>query len=102
MGLILRRPAAKADLIGIYRYIAQESPQRAASYLRDIDDALKRLSDAPMIGTRRLTRYPDIRMFPCRRHLILYRPLPDKDGIDVIRIYHGAQDWPSLIGDDVP
>ena len=53
-----------------------------------------------MIGTRRLKRFPDVRMFPCRRHLILYRPLPQGDGIEVIRIYHGAQDWLSLFRDE--
>ncbi len=69
MGRILRRPAAKTDLIGIYRHIAGESPERAAAYLRAIEEALRTLSDAPMIGTRRLERFPDVRMFPCRRHL---------------------------------
>lgn len=102
MGRILRRPAAKVDLIAIYRYIAEDSAERAAGYLRAIDDTLHRLSDAPLIGTRRLASHPDVRMFPCRRHVILYRPLPELDGIEVIRIYHAAQDWLSLIEDDLP
>lgn len=58
MGRILRRPAAKTDLIGIYRHIAGESPERAAAYLRAIEETPRTLSDAPMIGMRRLSGFP--------------------------------------------
>ncbi len=40
MGAITRHPAAKADLIEIYRYIARDSRDRAAAYLMRIEGKL--------------------------------------------------------------
>ena len=101
MGLIRRRPAAKRDLIDIYRKIAKNAPMRAAPYLRKIDDTLQTLSDRPQIGSARLPSFPDVRVFPVGRYLVIYRPLPSEDGIELIRVYHGARDWESLIEDEL-
>ena len=101
MGTIKRRPAAKRDLINIYKHIARNAPLRAAPFLRQIDGTLQTLSDRPEIGSARLPNYPDVRVFPVGRYIIIYRPLPDEDGIDLIRVYHGARDWQSLIGDEL-
>ena len=38
---------------------------------------------------------PDIRMFAFRKnYIVLYRPLDD--GIDVLRVFHTARDYPRL------
>ncbi len=100
MGLIRRRPAAKQDLIEIYRYIARDAPMRADSFVRRIDGVIQLLSDRPGMGSRRLPRHPDVRIFPVGRYIVIYRPLPEDSGIELIRVLHGARDWEALIGDE--
>jgi toxin ParE1/3/4 len=97
MGRIRRRPLAKADLIEMYRRIAQDNPVAANTYLYGLEATLKTLSDRPEIGNARFKNYPDIRVFVFRNHLILYEPLLDPIGIDIIRILHAARDWMTLI-----
>jgi plasmid stabilization system protein ParE len=53
------------------------------------------------MGTASLPGYPDVRIFPAGNYLIIYRPLPDGGGIELIRIYHRARDWEVLIGADL-
>ena len=60
------------------------------------------LAATPHIGTARLPAFPRVRMFPVGRNLILYQPLEHEDGIELIRIIHGARDWQTLILDDLP
>jgi len=101
VGRVFRRPAARADLIDIYRYIAGESSrERAAAYLHKIEKTLSLISDHPGMGTKRLQNHPDVRAYPVRNHLLFFRPLPEGDGIDLIRVLHGARDWQSIIGGD--
>lgn len=96
---ILRKPLAKADLRGIFRFIAKDSPHAARTYLRDLDETIRRVAVLPFIGSARLPNYPDMRVFPCRNHLLIYRPLPEGDGIELIRVFHGAQDWQAVFTD---
>ncbi len=102
MGAITRRPAAKADLIEIYRYIARDSHDRAAAYLMRIEGKLGVLSNQPGIGAARLPGYPDVRAFPVGSHLLFYRPHSDGSGIELIRVMHAARDWQALIDEDLP
>lgn len=101
MGRIVRRPAAKRDLIGIYQYVAEDAPQHAGALLEKIDQKLHRLSDQPFIGVARLDSFPEIRVFPVGNYLIIYQPLPHGDGIELIRIIHAMRDWELLIEGDL-
>jgi toxin ParE1/3/4 len=101
MGRITRRPAARKDLIDIYKYIARDAPLRAGPFLKRINEKLVTLSNHPLMGTASLPGYPDVRIFPAGNYLIIYRPLPDGGGIELIRIYHRARDWEVLIGADL-
>jgi len=101
MGRIVRRPAAKLDLIEIYRFIAEGSSTNAVNFLGQIDDKLYILSDQPEMGVARLDAFPDVRIFPIGNYLIIYRPLSDERGIELIRVYHGAREWQILIEGDV-
>ena len=102
MATILRRPAAERDLIEIYKYIAKDSPSRARDFIQRIDKKIKLLADHPLIGAAKLSAYPDIRAFPIGRYLILYQPLDGEDGIELIRVIHGAREWETLLEDDLP
>jgi toxin ParE1/3/4 len=100
MGRIRRRPFAKADILGIYAYISKENPQAARRYLLGLEQSLFNLSDIPGMGRANFARDASIRAFPYRNHLLIYRELEDKTGIELIRVLHGAQDWMTILDPD--
>ena len=97
MGLIRRRPLAKLDVVELYRTIARENPNAARAYLLGLEETLKTLSDHPDIGHARFKTYPELRVFVFRNHLIIYQPLYNPVGVDIVRILHSARDWMSII-----
>jgi toxin ParE1/3/4 len=86
---ILKRPRAEADLIDIWRYIAQDSPANADRMLDRISETLNRLAAVPFMGQARFDLAPGLRMFPVGNYLIFFRPI--EGGIDVIRVLHGKR-----------
>lgn len=100
MGRIRRRPFAKTDILSIYRYISVENPQAARRYLMGLEQSLTNLSDMPGMGRGNFVRDGSIRAFPYRNHLLIYRELEEKTGIELIRVLHGAQDWMAIIDPD--
>ena len=93
---ILRRPQAKRDVIEIGRHIAQDSLRSAIRFLRAARADMRRLAEMPGMGARRdftNPRLAGLRSWPItgfRNHLIFY--LPVHDGIEVVRVLHGARD----------
>jgi len=85
------------DLIDIWLYIAHDNMRAADGLLDDIEEKLLLLADQPGLGTARPDIAPDLRYFPVRRYLILYRQITD--GIEVVRMLHGARDIPTLMAD---
>lgn len=83
----------------IYKYIGRDSPERAEAYLLRIEDRIALVAEQPGIGTVRLRRFPELRVFPVGSHLLFYRALA-QGGIELIRVLHGARDWPAIMGDD--
>lgn len=101
MGRVFKRPAAERDLIDIYRYIAADAPLHAATFLRRLDQKIHLLADAPGIGSSRLPAYPEVRLFPVGNYLIIYRPLEEDEGIELIRVFHASRDWLTLLDEDL-
>lgn len=96
MALRLTRTAlAEADLIDIWRTIAEENPQAADRVLDRIDNACIRLAKHPQIGPARPDLRPDLRYLPADNYLILYRVLAT--AVEVVRVIHGARHLPDLI-----
>ena len=91
---ILRKPQAEADLIGIWNYIAQDSPIRADKLLDEIDEKSQTLVQSLYIGKARDEAGPTIRSFPIGNYVLFYRPI--EDGIEIIRVLHGARDIEAL------
>ena len=94
MTRILRREAAKSDLKEIWKYIASDSTERANDFLRALNDKMDTLAKNPLMGRERDEVMPGLRSFPFKRYVIFYQPL--QDGIDVVRVLHGARDLESL------
>jgi plasmid stabilization system protein ParE len=84
VGRLLRTNAATEELVDIFTEAAERSPRLLARRQTAFARILELLADNPGLGVRRLPRYP-VRVFPCERWLIFYRPLAAGDGIDVLR-----------------
>jgi toxin ParE1/3/4 len=52
------------------------------------------LSQLPEIGKRRFDLAPGLRSLAVGNYVIFYRPV--SEGIQIIRVLHGARDIPSL------
>ena len=59
-----------------------------------LEKLFAKLAANPQIGMRRLTRHRDIRVFVFKNHLVFYRPLDN--GVEILRVLHGAQDWSGI------
>jgi toxin ParE1/3/4 len=94
---IKRTAQAEEDLIDIWLYIAHDDERAADRVLDDIEEKLLLLADQPDLGPARPDIAPDLRYFPVRRYLILYRQITD--GIEIVRVVHGARDVPMLTAD---
>jgi plasmid stabilization system protein ParE len=93
MARVLRTNAVSEDLVEIFTQAAERSPRLLARRRAAFAKTLGILSENPGIGSRRLPSHPDVRVFPCDRYLIFYRPLVAEDGIDVLRVRPASSDW---------
>ena len=98
---ILLRPAAERDLERQAQYITSSSGADAARrFYRAAEQTCRLIAGQPGIGRRIPYRNPllaETRMFRVKgftQHLIFYRPI--KNGVEIIRVIHGARDIESL------
>ena len=94
MARIVRLPLAKQDALSIWLYIGRDNVAAAQRMLETIDSRLELLSRNPKLGRERPDIAPGVRYLPVGKYLILYRPLAD--GIEVVRLVHGARDLSAL------
>jgi toxin ParE1/3/4 len=84
---------AKDDLIGIARYIAEQSASRetAIGFTNDLRAKCQQLASLPgTLGRARPELRKDIRSFPCRGYVIFFRY--DESVLEVVNILHGSRD----------
>lgn len=86
---IFTRPRAEADVLEIWRDMAQDRPTNADRLLERIRDALSRLAAMPLMGQARCDLAPGLRLFPVGKYLMFFRPV--QDGMEVIRVLHGKR-----------
>lgn len=98
MPIIVKRPKALSDLAQIWDYIADDGEERADAFIATIDAKFQTLSLHPAMGRRREELAPGLRSFPAGRYLIFYVALTN--GVDIVRVLHGARDIATLFQDD--
>ena len=83
---------ARADLLHVYDYIAQESPTDALLFVDRLEGQCLRLADHPWIGVARPEFGPEHRSYVVSgtRYLIIYRPT--SGGVEILHVRHGSQD----------
>jgi toxin ParE1/3/4 len=97
MPRLQRTAQAEEDLIDIWLYIPHDDVGAADHLLDTLDDAFLLLAAQPALGRERPDIAVGLRHFPVRRYLILYREI--SDGIEIVRVVHGARDMSALLTD---
>jgi toxin ParE1/3/4 len=85
---------ADADLLDLWEYIAQDTPNAASAQLRQIAASCQNLADMPGISRARPEIRRGLRAWPIGSYLVLHREVPG--GIEVVRVIHGARDLDAL------
>ncbi len=90
MARIVSASAAKADAGEIWAYIAEENPDAADRLLDRFDKLFRLLAAQPNLGKSVEGLAANLRFIPLGNYLVFYRPA--KDGIEIVRLLHGARD----------
>ena len=90
MSRVTRRPLAETDILEIWDYIGADSFAAADRWVDRLDEQFRVLATQQMMGRVRDELAPGVRSFPFGRYVVFYVPLDD--GIDVVRVLHGARD----------
>ncbi len=95
------RPLAEEDIDKIAARIAKDNLSAALRFYERVEETLSLLKVWPHCGAIRTTNNPvlqGLRSYPIpgfRSYLLFY--LPVKEGIDVVRVIHGARDVPQVL-----
>ncbi|MCG8344051.1 MAG: type II toxin-antitoxin system RelE/ParE family toxin [Chlorobiales bacterium] len=90
MPTIIIRPLAVEDLAEIWDYIAEDSPNRANSFIDSIDRQFHKLAESPHIGRSRSELLSGLLSYPIGRYIVFY--LIISGGIEIVRVLHAARD----------
>lgn len=98
-------PEADADLDHQADYLAREASLDTALRFYDaVRATFEKIAQSPTIGQKRESLNPRLaglrvwRVEGFEKHLIFYRP--GDDGVEIIRVLHGARDIDSLLDED--
>jgi toxin ParE1/3/4 len=96
MARVLLDQDAKQDLKQLVEHIAVEQarPDSARKLAAKIRDECQRFASNPLLGEMREDLFPSLRQFIVRPFVVFY--VPFDNGIRVLRIIHGARDYPAL------
>ena len=87
-------PEAAHDLDEITDFIAADNPRAAARLIDSLEEKCQALADMPGMGRSREELAPNLSSSLVGKYVIFYRP--DAEGVEIIRVIHGARDIPKL------
>jgi len=90
VGVVLITPLDREDLGDIWDYAAESGEERADRLLDLINEKCRRLAEYPELGRARHELLVNLRSFTVKNYVIFYQPATD--GIEVLRVLHGARD----------
>jgi toxin ParE1/3/4 len=85
----------ESDLDVIADFIAQDIPQRALTFIREIRQKIHRIADQPLLYQLRPEIGESARHAVVGRYVILFRVL--NDVVRIERVVYGGRDLPSLL-----
>jgi len=101
---IVIRDAALRDLHDLTDYLAGRSLELSIRFSRAVDGTFRKLAAMPELGSPQDFGRPELiglrrtRVPKFENYLIFYRPTDD--GIEILRVVHGARDLSGLFEDD--
>jgi toxin ParE1/3/4 len=84
-------PAAQ-DFYNIIHHIQRDNPSAAAKVAETLYEGCSKLPAFPRQGRRGRIEGTRELVFPRLPYIVVYR-IQDQN-LEIVRIYHGAQDWP--------
>jgi toxin ParE1/3/4 len=88
-------PSSRRDLREILEHIAKDKPGAALKHVEHLEEECWMLARNAEIGSLRNDLLPNLRCWSVGNYVICYRPT--NDGVDVIRVVHGARDIGRLL-----
>lgn len=105
MRRVIRRQAARQDLVDIvYYYLRKRVPDTAHRFRDHAESLFRQLASMPGLGSRYEHEHPALAEVRCqpvspfKNYLVFYRPIPD--GIEVLRVLHGARDIHGILSEE--
>jgi toxin ParE1/3/4 len=83
-------PEARSDLIEIARYIAEDNPERAITFVDELEAKARQTAERPRSFPARDDVSPGLRAVRHGRYLLFFRELGDE--VRIVRILHGKRD----------
>jgi toxin ParE1/3/4 len=81
---------ADADLLQIYRYVAERNPAAAEAIIRRIDRTFENLMRFPFIGRDRASLARGIRSIVANNYVVFYAV--ERDRVTIVRVLDGRRD----------
>ena len=97
MARVFQTPQAELDLLDIWLFIAEDNETAADGFIRKIGERCTQLAEDPLLGRVRSELGNSVRSWPVSNYLVFYRPRTD--GIELLRVLHGARDLEALFED---
>jgi toxin ParE1/3/4 len=87
---------AERDLTRIVLRVAQDNERAAFKLVDEIRAHCGLLPRVPLMGRLHSDIRSDIRSFPHGSYVVYYRPVPARDEIHILRIWHGRRRAPTM------
>ncbi len=82
-------PLARADLLAITRFIAEDNPVRAETFLAELEAKAHRAAERPQSFPARDDLSPGLRSIVHGRYILFFRELSSE--VRIVRVLHGAE-----------
>jgi toxin ParE1/3/4 len=90
---------ALTDLLALHDHIAKANPAAATRLVADIQQRCAILREFPLAGRARNDLHPGLRILPLRDQTVIAY-LPEADGVAIVRVFHGGQDYETILSTD--
>jgi toxin ParE1/3/4 len=91
---VFYQPIAKADLVDVWLFIAEDNVAAADAYIERLQHVCVLIAANPLLGVRRPDIAEGVSSFAVDDHVIYYEL--DNEDISVLRVWHAARDPASL------
>ena len=92
MRRLIFKERSKEDLLGIFDYIAKDSPEIAENFVEDLITTCELLQANPELGMSKPNLGDHIRMLVHRKYCIYYQFAPGSDTLRIVRVLHPSLD----------